>query len=193
MDFSRLKIYDYGVIGAFILTLIGVSVNWYALTAEVLDQTFSEGLSGWHYALGVFAFVFALLALVVVLVKLLLAPAAALPSWYKEGVFLIGLGGLIALFALIAIIDLPLEWEFLGGGRSAGVFITLVAGVILVVCGAMAYLSQPLVSRRDGRATAPAAAQHPAASAGRAASYCQGCGAPLDAQSKFCRNCGRPR
>lgn len=191
MDFSRLKAYDYGVVGLFILTIVAVSLNWYSVSQELLDQKFSLGLNGWHYGLAVFTFIFMLAAVVVVFVKLSFAPGSALPSWFKEGILLMGLGGLTTLFALIRVIDVPISWELVGGGRGPGGFIALGAGLLLVGCGYLAYADRSLV-------TAPPAGPRPVdAARGQAQAgavrYCPQCGTAIEADSKFCRSCGAPQ
>jgi hypothetical protein len=192
MNAARLKNYDYGVMGLFVLTLIGVSLSWYTVSVSLGGQSVGAGDSGWHYALGVLSFVAALAALIVVCLKVAIAPGGALPGWYKEGIFLMALGGLVALFAFIGFFDKPggvgVDIGVLGLhiGYGAGIFLTLVAGLLVAGCGFLAL--------GDRSAASAGAAQAPIAGpGGGAAQFCQGCGTRLEPGSRFCKSCGRPQ
>lgn len=197
MDFSRFKAYDYGVMGLFILTIIGVSLDWY--TASLAGFEISEKidvLKGWDSSLGVLAFVMAFIALVWVGMKAVVTSRGSVPYWYLEGLVLMVLGGLIAIFTLIRILDKPSTGGALGLniGYGAGIFITLIAGLLILGCGYLAIADRsmrpsPTAHEDDflgmGRDAPPPAR--------RGARHCQNCGAPVDPGTRFCRTCGKPQ
>ncbi|MBN1629206.1 MAG: zinc-ribbon domain-containing protein [Thermoleophilia bacterium] len=195
MGFSRFKAYDYGVFGLFILTIIGVSLRWYSVSLSINGQDLgSATVSGWEFSLGVMAFVFALIAALWVGLKAVIAPQGKLPYWYLEGVVLIVAGALIVVCALIRFIDKP------GGGEEAfgvgvhygvGLYLTLIAGLLMVVCGYLASRDPELAPATTAR---PPSARPPVAGPARPGMrYCQNCGAEVDAGARFCRSCGAPR
>jgi Double zinc ribbon len=192
MAAGRLRSYDYGVLGLVVLTVIGVSLSWYTGPGW--------GLTGWNsFAVGPFgilAFVAALAAAVTVENKALFPRGAAPPHWYKEGQIVMVLGGLIALFALIRIAAKPEGGEVMHYG--AGVFITLVAGLLIVGCGYLSYRD------RVGARSCPRCGAETSAddrfcrSCGESlgegegeANVCAGCGAQVHLAARFCASCGR--
>jgi hypothetical protein len=191
MDFSRFKNYDYGVMGLFILTIIGVSLSWYSVSLSFEGESFGgAGASGWEFSLGVLSFIVALAALVWVGIKAFFPSRAGIPGWYREGIVLMALGGLMTLFGLIRIIDKPGGDDFFGVdvNYGAGIFITFVAGLLIIGCGYLANSDKSLALPQAARA--PMAGPG-VAGPGGGAGFCQNCGAPLDAGSKFCRACGK--
>lgn len=200
MGLSRFKAYDYGVFGLFILTIIGVSLSWYSVSLSMNGQDLgSATVSGWEFSLGVMAFVFALIAAVWAGLKAIIAPQGRLPYWYLEGVVLMVAGALVIVCALIRFINKP------GGGEEAfgvgvhygaGLYLTLIAGLLIVACGYLAS-KDPAMAPATAAQTPPA--QTPMAAPGATASTrgrvrrCQNCGAEVDADSRFCRSCGAPR
>lgn len=196
MDFSRFKAYDYGVIGLFILTIIGVSLSWYtvSLPSEVFGESAELGAQrGWDTSLGVLAFVMALIALLWVGLKAVLGSRGPFPYWYLEGLVLIVVGALITLFAIIRIIDKPGGGELLGlkVGYGVGIFLTLIAGVLIAGCGYLAMNDRSLTA--GGAARTPLGEPPVGGPAGRGVRYCENCGTPLDPGARFCRTCGRPQ
>jgi hypothetical protein len=194
MDFSRFKKYDYGVMGLFVLTIIGVSLSWYSIALSFEGENLDGlGTSGWELSLGVLCFVVALAGLVWVGIKAFFTSRAGIPGWYKEGIVLMALGGLMTLFALIRIIDKPGGAGFFGVevNYEAGLFVTFVAGLLLAGCGYLAHRDKSLASSQA--VPAPMAGPGMAGPSGGAAGFCQDCGAPLDAGAKFCRACGKPQ
>jgi hypothetical protein len=194
MDFSRFKAYDYGVMGLFILTIIGVSLSWYSVAVEGFDDAgVLGGISGWDLSLGIMCFVFALLALVWVGLKGVIALHGPIPYWYIEGLVLMVLGALIAVFALIRIVDKPGGEELFGlqVGYGAGIFIALIAGLLIAGCGYLASVDKSMAPGQAARAPmAGPGIPGPTARGGR---RCQNCGTPLDAGARFCRSCGAPQ
>ena len=217
MSAGRFKSYDYAVVGLFVLVLIGVSLSWYTVSLSYQDASLEGGAGGWHYAWGILAFIAGLFALIVAGLKGLVEPGALLPGWYKEGPLLMGLGDLVALFAIIGFLDKPGGGvESIGElgfkvGYGAGIYLTLIAGLLIGVCG--------LVARFDQRATAGARSSAPRTSAGSAALgagvtcgeaapwpatavaspartefklYCPACTAELVPRSTSCDSCGMP-
>jgi hypothetical protein len=226
MSAGRFKNYDYGVVGLFALVLVGVSLSWYTVSISFENQSLEGGVSGWHYAWGILAFVAALIALMVVCVKGLLVPGSLLPGWYKQGPIVMGLGDLVTLFAVIGFIQKPGRGVDLLGivkvGYGVGIFLTLIAGLLMGGCGILArrdrsgassgtpspsgmggsagtWHAGPLLSTDWPAGEAPGWAAPggvaPAGTGGRASSsgYCQTCGVQLDAGSRFCQSCGLPQ
>jgi len=195
MGFSRFKAYDYGVFGLFVLTIVGVSLSWYSVSLSIDSQDLgSAGVSGWEFSLGVMAFVFALIAAIWVGLKGVIAPQGRLPYWYLEGVVLMVAGALVVVCALIRFIDKPGGGEeVLGVGihYGAGLYLTLIAGLLIVACGYLASRDPALVPGASARQ--PVAGPVPTGHARAGMRYCQNCGAEVDAGSRFCRSCGAPR
>ena len=136
MGFSRFKAYDYGVIGLFVLTIVGVSLAWYSVSLSIEGENLgAASVSGWEFSLGVMAFVFALVAAIWVGLKAVLAPQGRLPYWYVEGVVLMVAGALIVVCALIRFIDKPGGEEVFGLGvhYGVGLYLTLVAGLLVTL------------------------------------------------------------
>lgn len=193
MSFSRFKVYDWGVIALFVLIIIGVSLSWYSISLSIGDEDLgSAGISGWDLSLGVMSFIFALLALVWVGLKAVIAPRGPYPYWYLEGIVLIVIGFLIAVFALIRILDRPGGDEFygIGIGLGAGVFITLIAGVLMAVCGYLAHTDGTMASAGPAGGSPSDPTDTPAH--GKGVRFCKNCGARVDGTSRYCRSCGKP-
>jgi hypothetical protein len=199
MGTGRLKNYDLGVIGLFVLVIVGVSLNWYRLVVPMAGGSLSAGGSGWHYGLAIGAFIAALLAVVVVVVKvILLGSDSGLPVWYHQGYFLNALGGLVTLFSVGALFRKPVELMGVGalGLRltyGAGLFITMVAGLLITVCGYMARNDLSIRPRPPRPAPTP---RRPTTAGRKKASevrYCPGCGTLLEPELSFCRWCSRPK
>jgi len=193
MGIARFKAYDWGVVALFVLIIIGVSLSWYTISLSVAEENLgSMGFSGWDFSLGVMSFVFALIALGWVGLKAVIAPRGPYPFWYLEGVVLMVIGFLIAVFALIRILDKPGGNEFygIGIGRGAGVFITLIAGVLIAGCGYLAHTDETMAFEDvpDERSDYPI--YGPADSKG--IRHCKNCGERVEGTSRYCRSCGKP-
>lgn len=153
MNLGRMKKWDWGVIIAFVVTIVGVSIPWWkakigellggleealgelgGLAGAAVPDVPSTNALGWDIDAGVAAFVFALFAALWVLAKILLPAAGPLPKWYMEAWPVLIFGAVIALCGLIGTADAPY------GGFDAwawrpGALITLIAGLAILGCG----------------------------------------------------------
>jgi hypothetical protein len=186
---GRFKSYDYAVLGLFALVVIGVSLSWYTISVTLEDQVLGAADSGWHYTWGILAFVAALIAVIMVLGKAASAQSGSLPRWYKQGPIVIGLGDLVTLFAIIGFIDRPGRGVDVFGlvsiGYGAGIYLTLVAGLLMGGCGVLALLDKL-------RATAGAGTPGEAVDA-VPPTICKACGMTVEPGSGKCRSCGEPQ
>lgn len=247
-DWKRWKILDFVVMGAFVLTIVGVSLTWWKAadwdqsgyeeavgglddlgglgTGDLLgglQGTLGDALNtakdfafehGWESGLGVTAFIFALLAFVWVAIKSLMPAGAALPNWYKEGVGLMGLGGLATLMAFIGLFVVP---KFMGVStpREAwswrpGSLITLFGALAIVGCGFLMFRDKSGDYAGPGKFKVPeglmklvqgdqetqgggaaGGGQTNAATAAPAAKFCVDCGTPVQPGADACENCGK--
>ena len=214
MRAGRFKSYDYAVLVLFVLVVIGVSLSWYTISLKYESTSIEAGAGGWHYAWGILAFVAGLFALIIAGLKGLVGPDGVMPGWYKEGPLLMGFGDLVTLFAIIGFLDRPGHGA-IGGvgidiGYGLGIYLTLIAGVLLGACGIIARFDKPATA--VVRAPAPYAraglAPYGAAAYGTTATgsmtqaaplvlpefrqYCPACTSELKPGSKFCNSCGMP-
>jgi hypothetical protein len=189
MSPGRFKSYDYAVLGLFVLVVICVSLSWYTISVTLQDQNLGAADSGWHYIWGILAFVAALTAAVMVLGKTASAQGGTLPRWYKQGPIVIGLGDLVTLFAVIGFIDRPGRGVDVSGlvsiGYGAGIYLTLIAGLLIGGCGVMALLDKLRVTMG---ARTPGEAMDTGAPA-----TCKACGMTVEPGSGTCRSCGEPQ
>jgi hypothetical protein len=215
MSAGRFKSYDFAVIGLFVLVLVGVSLSWYTVSLSYQDTSLEGGAGGWHYAWGILAFIAGLFALIVAGLKGLVGPDTLLPGWYKEGPLLMGLGDLVALFAIIGFLDKPGGGvENIGDlglkvGYGVGIYLTLIAGLLLGVCGLVARLDQRarpgarpsayetsagIVPQRGGVTHGDPAAGLEVPSPARAEFklLCPACSAEVVPRSTSCDSCGMP-
>ena len=94
INLSRMKVWDWAVVGAFLVTIIGAAIPWWKYA----------GIATWygrHIGAGKAVIVFAVFALVWVLVKILLPADKPLPKWYMEAWPVLAFGAIIALCGLI--------------------------------------------------------------------------------------------
>jgi hypothetical protein len=209
-DIKRFQKWDWGVVGAFILTIIGVSIPWWHLKMPDLgglgdlgdlvggalgSAGVSANANGWDFSVGQAAFAFMLIAVLWVLVKAFFRPGTPTPGWYKESWPIMGIGALCVIFGIVACADAPF------GGFDAwswrpGSIIALIAGVALLAFGYFMFkdrtgaydgLGKFALPGTGGQQRPPAGYQPPAA--GR---FCSNCGAPLGPQDTACKNCGKP-
>ena len=136
INVARMKVWDWGVVAAFVVTIIGVSIPWWAL------KDVGGSLNGWDTDAGTAAFVFALFALVWVAVKMLLPADRPLPKWYMEAWPVLVIGAICVICGLVGTADKPGDLgfgEILGSiwAWRPGGLITLIAGLGLVLCGYM--------------------------------------------------------
>jgi len=153
INLGRMKKWDWGVLIAFVVTIVGVSIPWWkakigdllgglgdalgelgGLAGAAVPEIPSVNALGWDIDAGVAAFVFALFAALWVLVKILLPADRSLPRWYMEAWPVLIFGAVVTLCGLIGTADAPYggfdAWAWRPGG-----LITLVAGVGMVACG----------------------------------------------------------
>jgi hypothetical protein len=86
---------------------------------------------GWHTgALGKLVFV---IGLAVVALVILREAGIELPAAVPESLVVIALGALSTIFVLIRLISIP--DEFFGAGRGIGIYISLIASLLVIVAG----------------------------------------------------------
>jgi hypothetical protein len=115
-------------VSALVLT-ISVFTDWYSGT---LPNGLTLAVTGWHTgALGKLVFFTGLAALIL---EALREAGIELPAMVPESLILIALGSLATIFTLIRLISIP-DTYFSTAGRGIGLFISLVAAVLLIVAG----------------------------------------------------------
>jgi hypothetical protein len=200
-DWKRWKTWDFGVGILFVLTIIGVSLTWWkAAGAGDLGDLDVGGIfgglsdwlsiSGWSFGSVVFLFICALVALLLVLLKAFLPANRALPGWYREGLGVMVLGGIMTLIAFLRLAVAP------GGGHSAwdpgaGGFITLIASVLMLAAGFLMWRDKTGDYGSSTLPKIPVTTKSSAPGPG-AGAFCVGCGAPLAPGATQCGNCGKP-
>ncbi len=146
-DMNRFKTWDWGVLGAFVLTIVGVSIPWWHLKVGDLlggdvggglaSAGLSTNLSGWSTGVigtGKATFALMLIAVVVVIVKALFRSGTPTPSWYKESWVMMGFGGLLTILGIVGTAKAPFGGMDTWSWRP-GSIITLVAALALLGMG----------------------------------------------------------
>jgi hypothetical protein len=133
MEISKLSRNDLIVLAGFVLAIIGLSLSWYTVGAGLAGIGSIGVTTGWDYGLGVFVFIFTLLAAAIVLLKALPSVKFALPI--PEALVVMALGGLSVVFVLIRIIAKPSGAGIVHVGWGFGIFLTLIAVVIVAFGG----------------------------------------------------------
>lgn len=113
-------------VAAVILTL-STFMGWYSGS----DDGIVLSAIGWHT--GVLGKLVLVTGLAVLGLLVLRATGFELPPSVPVGMIIAGLGGAGTAFALIRVIQIP--DDYVGFGRSVGVWISLAAGVLLIVAG----------------------------------------------------------
>jgi len=114
---------------AGLVLAISAFTDWYA-GAQADGITLS--VTGWHTgALGKLVFFIGLATLIL---EALRQAGIELPASVPESLVLIALGSLATIFVLIRLISVPDEF-FGTAGRGIGIFISLVASVLLIGAG----------------------------------------------------------
>ena len=115
-------------IAGLVLT-ISAFTDWYAGTQA---DGLTLSVTGWHTgALGKLVFFIGLATLIL---EALREAGVELPAAVPESLVLIAFGSLATIFVLIRLISIP-DTFFGTAGRGIGLFISLVAAVLLIVAG----------------------------------------------------------
>ncbi len=114
---------------AGLILSVSAFTDWYAGSGSVGPTI---GVIGWHTGtLGKLVF---FIGLAVLLLVALREAGVDLPATIPESLVVIGLGSLATVFVIIRLIDVP--EEFTGtSGRGIGIFISLVAALLVTVAG----------------------------------------------------------
>jgi hypothetical protein len=113
-------------LGGLVLALSSF-MSWYTVSTE--DITVS--VTGWHTGvLGKLVFVVGLAVLVLLVLR---ATGFELPPSIPLGMVIAGLGAVGTVFVLVRLISIP--DDFVGAGRSIGLWISLLAALLLIAAG----------------------------------------------------------
>ena len=114
---------------AGLVLAISAFTDWYSGSAA---DGLTLSVTGWHTgALGKLVFFVGLATLIL---EALREAGIELPAMVPESLVLIALGSLATIFTLIRLISIP-DTFFETAGRGIGLFISLVAAVLLIVAG----------------------------------------------------------
>ncbi len=213
-DMKRFQRWDWGVLGAFVLAIIGVSIPWWHLKAGGLfgiggsaDSILgiSLNLSGWSAGVvgtGKATFSLMLIAVVWIVAKAFFRRGTPTPSWYKESWVIMGFGGLLTILGIVGCAKAPF------GGFDAwswrpGSIITLIAALAMLVFGYFMFTDKTGAYDGSGKFALPNMGGHPQAPGGyqqppagyqppAAGKFCSNCGAGLAPEDAACRACGKP-
>ena len=113
-------------LGGLVLALSSF-MSWYT----VPNEGFTASVTGWHTgALGKLVF---FLGLAVLALLILRVTGLGLPPNVPVGMVVAGLGALATVFVLVRLISIP--DDFVGAGRSIGIWISLLAALLVIVAG----------------------------------------------------------
>jgi hypothetical protein len=113
-------------LGGLVLALSSF-MSWYT----VPNEGFTASVTGWHTGtLGKLVF---FLGLAVLALLILRATGFELPPNVPVGMVVAGLGALATVFVLVRLISIP--DDFVGAGRSIGIWISLLAALLLIAAG----------------------------------------------------------
>jgi hypothetical protein len=114
-------------LGGLVLAL-STFMSWYTFDADV---GFTVSITGWHTGLlGKLVFFVGLAALAFLALR---ASGVELPPSVPGGMVIAGLGLLATIFVLVRVISIP--EDFSPAGRSIGLWISLLAGLLLIAAG----------------------------------------------------------
>jgi hypothetical protein len=119
-------------LGGLVLALSSF-MGWYSVSigSFAAGEDSSLSLLGWHSGvLGKLVFFIGLAALVLLTLR---ATGYELPPSVPGGMVIAGLGALGTVFVLVRLIDLPDDYSPIG--RSIGIWISLLAALLLVAAG----------------------------------------------------------
>ena len=114
-------------LGGLVLALSSF-MSWYTFDADV---GFTVSITGWHT--GVLGKLVFFVGLAVLAFLALRASGVELPPSVPGGMVVAGLGLLGTIFVLVRVISIP--DDFSPAGRSIGLWISLLAGLLLVAAG----------------------------------------------------------
>ena len=114
-------------LGGLVLAL-SAFMSWYTFDADV---GFTVSITGWHTGLlGKLVFFVGLAVLAFLGLR---ASGVELPPSVPGGMVIAGLGFLATIFVLVRVISIP--DDFSPAGRSIGIWISLLAGLLLIAAG----------------------------------------------------------
>ncbi len=113
-------------VAALILAL-STFMGWYSGLVDGLELS----ALGWHT--GILGKLVVVIGLVVLGLLVLRATGVDLPPAVPVGFVIAGLGALATIFVLIRLLEIPEDYA--GLGRSIGIWISLLAAVLLIVAG----------------------------------------------------------
>ena len=114
-------------LGGLVLAL-STFMSWYTFDADV---GFTVSITGWHTGLlGKLVFFVGLAVLAFLCLR---ASGVELPPSVPGGMVIAGLGLLATIFVLVRVISIP--DDFAPAGRSIGLWISLLAGLLLIAAG----------------------------------------------------------
>jgi hypothetical protein len=113
-------------VGALVLALSSF-MSWYTVSPD----GFTASITGWHTGLIGKLIFFIGVAILTLLV--LHATGVDLPPNVPLGLVIAGLGALATVFVLVRLISIP--DDFAPAGRSVGIWISLLAAVLLIAAG----------------------------------------------------------
>jgi len=112
---------------AAIFVALSSFTGWYSSSGGGVTVS----VIGWHTGtLGKLVFFVGLAAILLLILR---ATGLELPPTVPTGAVIAGLGALATIFVLIRVIDVP--DRFAGAGRGIGIWISLLAGLLLVAAG----------------------------------------------------------
>jgi hypothetical protein len=113
-------------VGGLVLALSSF-MSWYTVSLE----GFTASVTGWHTGLlGKLVF---FVGAAVLLLLILRATGVVLPPSVPLGMVIAGLGAVGTVFVLVRLISIP--DDFAPAGRSIGIWISLLAALLLIVAG----------------------------------------------------------
>jgi hypothetical protein len=113
-------------LGGLVLALSSFT-SWYTVT----DEGFTASITGWHTGtLGKLIFFVGLAVLALLVLR---ATGFELPPSVPTGMVIAGLGALGTFIVLIRLISIP--DDFAPAGRSVGIWISLLAALLLIAAG----------------------------------------------------------